>query len=869
MSASERERELLERVARLEDELAAARRVVDVLTERVERSTVSNVAFGLFEHSARLEEMVAARTGELEQASRRLRAEMERRAETHERLQQIASQVPGLVYQFRRWPDGRYTMPYASEWIRTVFDRTPAEVAEDVSAIFASVHAGDLSRLRSSIRASAESGRTWQDEFRVCRPDGEVRWLSGNATAPQRLRDGSLLWHGFIMDVTVRKVAEAALAESERFAQGTVDGLSAHVAVLDETGQILAVNRAWKEFARLNAARANFGAGANYLAVCDGASGTCAEGAQVVAAGIREVIGGVRERFVFEYPCHAPTEQRWFQMSATRFSGDGPVRVVVAHQDVTAAKLAYERAMSLAGILENSLNEIYIIDAESWQIREANRGARENLGYTASELRGLSAEQIKSDLTLAQMTELLLPLMDGRSAKVVHETRHLRKDGTTYPVESHVQRATLGGRDVYVAMVLDITERQRGEAELTRAKEQAEAANAAKSEFLAHMSHELRTPMTAILGYAELILTDAALAAEQRESVETIQRSGTHLLNIINDILDLSKIEAGRLELAPERVDLPVLLEEILTAMRVRADAKQLALEYEWRTPIPRTVVLSGMHLRQILLNLMGNAIKFTDSGVVRVEVECRGSGAGARELRIAIRDTGVGIGPERQRRLFEPFNQGDSSMQRRHGGTGLGLAISRRLARAMGGDIELTSAVGGGSCFVVTVACEVPAGSVELMTPGATPTMVAESKRGQAAPAAPLRGRVLLVEDGPENQRLIATILRRAGLQVEVAGNGLEGLARVAEAGEAAYDLVLMDMQMPELDGYEAARRLRAAGFDRPIIALTAHAMVGERERCLAAGCDEYATKPVARATLLELLGQQLRNSALMVERP
>jgi signal transduction histidine kinase/CheY-like chemotaxis protein len=381
--------------------------------------------------------------------------------------------------------------------------------------------------------------------------------------------------------------------------------------------------------------------------------------------------------------------------------------------------------------------------------------------------------------------------------------------------------------------------------ELEAARNEAQRANQSKSAFLANMSHEIRTPMTAILGYADLLLDEEMqLGDEPRRLLEIVRRNGGHLLDVLNDILDLSKIEAGRLEVELIPTSLVHIVSEIASLMRVRADEKGIALDVVFETPIPSEVLSDPTRVRQALVNLIGNAIKFTERGSVRVRVTYEPEHEGAH---IEVRDTGIGIAPEKRATLFRAFEQADSSITRRFGGTGLGLAITKRIAILLSGDCSVESEPGRGSAFTFTFKAP-PAPDARLLRVFGEAELHREKLRPRGG-AERISARILLAEDGPDNQRLISMMLRKAGAEVCLVENGQMALERAE--GES-FDLILMDMAMPVMDGYTAARNLRARGIEVPIVALTAHALAGEREKCLLAGCNAYLTKPIDRYDLL-----------------
>lgn len=412
----------------------------------------------------------------------------------------------------------------------------------------------------------------------------------------------------------------------------------------------------------------------------------------------------------------------------------------------------------------------------------------------------------------------------------------------------------------------EIAKHKQTAAELRKAQEAAQGASLAKDEFLANVSHEIRTPMTAILGFTEVLLGNVT-HPDAVSAAKTIQRNGASLLEIIDDILDLSKIEAGRLELEQTACSPQQILTDVIELMQVRADAKGLCLEVACEGALPATIRTDPTRLRQILVNLIGNAIKFTETGRVRVVVRFVDEETGQRKLRFDVIDTGIGISADRLARLFTPFMQGDSSMHRQYGGSGLGLAISKRLAEMLGGTITVSSQPGQGSTFSATLT----AGTLDSSRLCTESDDELRGARGETIPQQPiqLNCRILLAEDGPDNQRLISFLLKKAGAEVTLAENGqiaLERALSVLSQGHRRYNdrtdqyaLIIMDMQMPVMDGYEATRRLRDEGYQGPIVALTAHAMAEDRQRCIDAGCDDYVTKPVDRERLLAVLASVL----------
>jgi signal transduction histidine kinase/ActR/RegA family two-component response regulator len=422
--------------------------------------------------------------------------------------------------------------------------------------------------------------------------------------------------------------------------------------------------------------------------------------------------------------------------------------------------------------------------------------------------------------------------------------------------------------------VMNITESKLYEQSLCISKVQSEAANLAKSEFLANMSHEIRTPMTAIIGYADLLEVNGELTSDRElalDSIRTIKANSKHLLTIINDILDMSKIESGKMTIESVESSPRLIINEVVNLVRCQCEGKGLEIHVIYESSIPKTIQSDPTRLRQILLNLVGNAIKFTEMGSVTISVLFF---LKTNTLRFAVIDTGIGLSSMQRDRIarFEAFSQADSSTTRNFGGSGLGLRICSSLAKLLGGEITVESEFGIGSRFSLVIDIGKPQplalltkSDLELVEkqPASVPSLT-RSVEGN-----PLEGIcVLLAEDGLDNQRLISFHLKKGGAKVVLAENGLVAVEILEDAvatNKALPDIVLMDMQMPVMDGYSATTRLRELGFTLPIVALTAHAMESDRKICLDAGCDDYLTKPIDKQMLITLCQSIAKgNSAL-----
>ncbi|MCA8941033.1 MAG: PAS domain S-box protein [Planctomycetes bacterium] len=523
--------------------------------------------------------------------------------------------------------------------------------------------------------------------------------------------------------------------------------------------------------------------------------------------------------------------------------------------DATGTPMHDRDRARLEALLEAAVDAIITIDT-SGTILSCNPAAVRMFGFAADELLGTNVSILMPSPDRERHDDYLARFLATGEARVIGQRREAtgrHKSGDVFPIELSVSQCVVDGEIWFTGIIHDISERKAVEhAEVLR--KEIEAKVSARSEFLRHMSHEIRTPLTAILGFSEMLAerTDDVLVIE---GIEVIRRNGEHLLHLVNDILDLEKLDADRIE--PERIDtdLREIVHDLATIMRPLATRKNLTFETRVDDDVPRLIRSDPTRIRQILINLVGNAVKFTSRGRIRLDVSLRRSPESG-EIAVSVLDTGVGVSCAEPSLLFEPFAQAERSTTREFGGSGLGLAISRRLARVLGGDVTVreNDEDGHGSIFTATFSADV-APSRPRSRPDATTL--------EGIDAGPnLNGlEILLVEDGADNRLLLGRILEQGGARVSIAENGEQALASVDERGVSnPFDAILMDMQMPVMDGIEATQSLRARGYSGPVVALTANATRADRDRCIAVGCDAFAGKPIRRRELLTLVADVAR---------
>ncbi|MBE9504411.1 MAG: PAS domain S-box protein, partial [Proteobacteria bacterium] len=487
-----------------------------------------------------------------------------------------------------------------------------------------------------------------------------------------------------------------------------------------------------------------------------------------------------------------------------------------------------------------------------------NNAAEMIFGYTESEALGKNLHML---LSPKRYHEKNLPAFNefrktgqGSLIGTTVEVEAIKKDGSEFPIELSISAVQLDGLWSSIGIIRDMTERKRAEEDLRQAKEVAEDANRSKSEFLATMSHELRTPLNAIIGFSKVLLEGVVgeLNKEQKKDVNYILSGGNQLLNLVNDILDISKIEAGKLIIENELLNLNDIIDNVINIVSLPAEKKSLTLDVEYGNDSPLNIFGDAARLQQVILNFVSNAVKFTDNGLVFIKIECRENKENDAIVKVSVKDSGIGIAKEELENIFEKFTQADSSTTRKYGGTGLGLAISKKLVELMGGTIDVSSQPGEGSTFWF----ELPLKLMNSPAPTEKASEVSENDRIQKRCKERIE-RVLVVDDNQPNQEIAHRMLNAMGCHVDAVGSGKEAIERV---GKISYDLVFMDCQMPGMDGYETTTEIRKSGNNSenlPIIAMTAKAMEGDREKCLEAGMDDYISKPLSLEGLISILNR------------
>ena len=873
-------------------------------------------------------------------------------------LREIVESIPGVVY--RTTFDELSSALYLSEPFEAITGHPSADFVETQARSFASlIDARDRAMFDREVNRAIEAGTSYEVRYRIRHATGETRWVNDRGWPKRDAATGEVRYlSGVLFDVTELQEQQTRLDLLEAVVENANDGVlvTEGGAIHASDLQVIYVNEAFVRLSGYSPVEVLARSVRTFLPVADHLDGARDRLEQLGPAG-----------FEIEAETRAGNAY-WAEVSVNPIIGPQgvPTNWVFIVRDISERKRHELRLLLLESAVENAHDGIVIADNRAFAdggpgIVYANAAFQRQAGFAHAELLGQGPHILLGPETEAEKVAIMGQALE-RSEPAQIEMLQYRKDGSTFWSELSLVPLVdeRGEQEHWVAVYRDVSERRRREAELRSraeqlrvARDEAEKATRAKSSFLATMSHEIRTPMNGVIGMTSL-LNETALSPVQQEFVDTIRTSGDALLTLINDILDFSKIEAGQVELEEYPFSVVLAVEEALELVAPRARAKGLRLGYVMNEDVPGLVRGDVTRLRQVLVNLCGNAVKFTETGTVSVAVRLERIGDDRSTLRFEVRDTGIGIPQEGKERLFAAFSQMDASISRRFGGTGLGLAISRQLVELMGGQIGVESQVGQGSTFWFTVDVQAmdeepseeekqartalagkriavraastttsgmierlmrqvgaevsraAAGTVDLLIhetgydredihaerrvemslsyeaeegcdrPGgmalreplrrqavlrrllaALGVEVAAAEDEDAEPeVVPLPAmRVLLVEDNVVNQKVALNMLARLGLGADVAHNGQEALEAL---GRSLYDVVLMDMEMPVMDGLTATRAVRETlgPSQQPrIIALTANAMDGDAEACLEAGMDDYLSKPIRLTSLREAL--------------
>jgi PAS domain S-box-containing protein len=891
-----------------------------------------------------------------------------------DRLARIAASLPGLIFTLERSPEGDFALLYASEGARDLLDTDPGSLVGDVSRLEDLIHPQDLEPLQESLGHSARTLERWEWSGRVFSNDGSVKYVRGSAQ-PARGGHGEIVWDGVLLDETEVWWSQSLEQAMRRRLQLIVENLpSAAVTLYDRDLRLcFSEGQLFSEKApALGEALSDY---VDALTL------------ELLRPGLEAALAGEEAApVVIERDPLGRTLSVHFAPYALV---DGRVDGALVHwQDVSDLRAAERARRQAESLFRRAFDEAPIgmtmVSPEGHFLR-VNQAICKTVGYSAEELLGLRFRDITHASDIEDELEQARRMLDGEIARFEKEKRYLRKDGTEVWCRLSVSllRDELGEPLYFVSQIEDISERKRAEHDrremerrLRESREQALSASRLKSEFVANMSHEIRTPLNGVVSMSELLLA-TELSDEQRQYAQVTATSAHALMHVIDDILDFSKIEAGKLEILHEDFAIEAVVAEVCEIVGAKAREKRLELAYTIDPDVPAVLRGDGGRVRQVLMNLVGNAVKFTSTG----EVVVRAALAHGDRLRIEVSDTGIGIDASQLRHLFQPFSQADATTTRRYGGTGLGLSIARQLVELMDGQIGVESTPGEGSTFWVELPCQ-PGTAAEpdtsprdltgirvlIVDDNATNRLILEQQtagwgmipqsadsarlalellyravdagrpfalaliddampgldglalaqqiersprlrstrrvmlssassppvasahlgvdavlvkpvrqsvlfdqivrclnaapRSDSAPKMPLAAsqasadapRVLVAEDNEINQFAAVRMLEKLGFSVDLAANGQEA---VALAEGSRYAAIFMDCQMPELDGYEAtaAIREREGALRRtPIIAMTANTMTGDRERCLAAGMDDYLAKPLSMERLIQV---------------
>ncbi len=878
--------------------------------------------------------------------------------QSNKKLTNIAENIPGVIYTFQVFPDGKSCFPYASEHIYNIYGVTPQEVKEDATKIFKVLHPQDIEHVVGTIQTSFKRLTLWETEYRVVHPDKGVIWVKG-VSKPEKQTNGSVIWYGYIHDITETKIAELKVQNAKNYYEKLLELASDGIHILDEAGNIIAYSRSfaqhlgyeYDEVRNLNVKDWEFILQKEQIPIViqelitspktfetkhikkDGtivdaqinAKGIEIEGKLYLYASARDITHQKQIEFAlhktqlkfqtfFEESLDGivlmnPKTQTFIEFNHKAYEMYGYTKEEFAHLSVKAFDAMHDEAQIIAtqqAILKNGFDrfttkhrmkngslkdivvtvKVFVLDDEpiihatfhditeqknkeihletllteqealykvqttgfvhlkDRHFKWTNETFERMLGYEKGELQGKPSRIMYQDEKeyISYGKEGYTAL--NTSGVFTREINCVKKDGTQIVLLTSMTSLRKDSTEA-IGITFDISELkkqaeviQEQNKELILAKEEAEKANKSKSEFLANMSHEIRTPLNGVIGLTELVLK-TNLDEQQRDYLQKAKKSSKALLHVINDILDYSKIEAGKLNLEHNIFELETVISNIKDLFEYQANQKGISLI---TTNDNFSLIGDSLRLMQILTNIVGNAIKFTTKGSIDIKVTLIHEDKHYKKLQFSVQDSGIGMSKKAQENLFKEFNQADNSITRQYGGTGLGLSISKKLINLMSGDIWVESQEGVGSNFIFNATFGKVKQEEKIITP--ILKLNADSLKNT---------HILLVEDNEINQMVASGMLENLEIIVDIANNGKEAVQMI-EAGKK-YDLILMDLQMPVMDGFEATKRIKKIDTNIPIIALSAAVMQEDIIRTNEAKMDSHLAKPIDEHELIRTL--------------